>query len=91
MNALDDGEWARPQGILRSVISALGGQKRKKATSMMGKVRCILSSLWADAKGVSSLEYAVLASGIVLAIVALWAPTIGASVESIFAQVGNNL
>jgi Flp pilus assembly pilin Flp len=65
--------------------------KQKKATAMMGMIRSVFGRLWADARGVSSLEYAILASGIVLAIVALWAPTIGASVDSIFSQVSNNL
>ena len=58
---------------------------------MLGKVRTVFDNLWRDRRGASSLEYGILCLSIVLAIVALYAPTIGSGIQTIFAQVGNGL
>jgi len=47
-------------------------------------------ALLADKRGVSALEYAVLAVGIVLAVVAA-AATLGGSVSGLFNQIGSSL
>ena len=47
-------------------------------------------SLVDDEKGVSALEYAVLAVGIVLAVVAA-AASLGGKVSGLFAQIGSSL
>jgi len=50
------------------------------------KVRSLVS----DEKGVSALEYAVLAVGIVLAVVAA-ASTLGGAVSGLFNKIGSSL
>lgn len=57
---------------------------------LVTKVMTAVKAVFGDQKGVSALEYAVLAVGIVLAVVAA-AASLGGAVSGLFNQIGSSL
>jgi pilus assembly protein Flp/PilA len=80
------GRRARLNGHLAAHSATIGKGYKSMVQQVWQKVRSLVS----DEKGVSALEYAVLAVGIVLAVVAA-ASTLGGAVSGLFNKIGSSL